>query len=65
MVHLASYLLWPLALVHGIGSASVDGTLVLVVSLGCAALGGAAVAWRVASTAAARPRALVAAEAWR
>jgi sulfoxide reductase heme-binding subunit YedZ len=50
LVHLASYLLWPLALAHGIGSASVDGTLVLAVTLGCAALGGTAVVWRLVST---------------
>ncbi len=47
-VHWATYALWPIALLHGWRAASVDGSWVLVVNAICAAVGVAAVGWRVA-----------------
>jgi predicted ferric reductase len=50
VVHWLSYALWPVALLHGIGTSTSDGTLVTVLTAGCAVAGLAAIGWRVAAT---------------
>ena len=47
-VHLASYALWPLAIAHGITLGAADQLLVWSTTIGCAAIGAAALVWRLA-----------------
>ena len=64
-VHLLSYLLWPLAVVHGIAMSTGDQPLLRGVTIGCGVAGAAAVAWRLATTHHdAERRTLVASRGW-
>ena len=64
-VHLLSYLLWPLAVAHGIAMSTGDQPLLRAVSIGCGVVGAAAVAWRLTATHHDRDRrALVASRGW-
>lgn len=50
-VHLLAYLSWPIALMHGLGAGSDNGTWWLwAISIGCAVLVGAAVVWRTSAS---------------
>jgi predicted ferric reductase len=57
-VHLLAYLSWPVALAHGIGAGQdLQQGRLLALAVGCAAVVGAAVAWRLAAAARQVPRA--------
>lgn len=65
-VHLLAYAVWPLALLHGAGTSTSDGTAVIVITALCAAIGGAAIAWRATRVVAdSRQRQLATARGWR
>lgn len=64
-VHLASYALWPLALVHGIAMGTSDQPLLRGTTVASAVVGGLAVLWRVQATHHDRARrTLVEAQGW-
>lgn len=50
LVHWAAYASWPIALVHGFAMGTGDQPVLRVVTLVCAAVGAAAVLWRVLAT---------------
>jgi DMSO/TMAO reductase YedYZ heme-binding membrane subunit len=50
VVHLLSYALWPLALVHGIALGTSDEPVLRGITIACAVAGAAAVAWRLGAT---------------
>jgi methionine sulfoxide reductase heme-binding subunit len=57
IVHWLAYLCWPIALLHGLGTGSDNGTWWLwAISMTCAAAVAAAVIWRVSPTFAAFPQ---------
>ncbi len=65
-VHLMAYAMWPLALLHGLGTSTSDGSAMIVITCVCAAAGGGAMAWRFTrSVADARQRQLATARGWR
>ena len=47
LVHLTGYALWPVAVVHGIALGTSTTPLLRWASIGCALVGGAAIAWRL------------------
>lgn len=64
-VHLLSYALWPLALVHGIALGTGEGVVLRGITIACAAVGAAAVVWRVqADHHDSRRRTLVESQVW-
>ena len=64
-VHVLSYLLWPLAVVHGVAMGTADQPILRGVSIACGVVGAAAVAWRLSTTHHDdRRRSLVAARGW-
>ena len=66
LVHLTAYAMWPIALAHGLGAATTDGAVMLVVTGGFGRAGVAAIIWRATrSTADHRQRQLVSAQVWR
>jgi predicted ferric reductase len=66
LVHLATYAMWPIALLHGLGSVSTGTAVTYAVCAGCAAVGLTAVAVRlVQSPADTRRRRAVAGPGWR
>jgi sulfoxide reductase heme-binding subunit YedZ len=57
LVHRLAYLCWPIALLHGLGTGTDNGTWWLwAVTMTCAATVGAAVAWRLAPNFTRNPR---------
>ncbi len=50
IVHWLTYALWPIALAHGFGTSTADGTLVTAITIGCAVAGLTAIGWRFAAT---------------
>lgn len=65
-VHLLAYAMWPLALLHGLGTSTSDGVAMITITIGCAAAGGVALTWRLTKVVAdARRRQLVTARGWR
>jgi methionine sulfoxide reductase heme-binding subunit len=65
-VHLLAYAMWPLALLHGWGTSTSDGTAMLAITATCAAVGGTAIAWRATRVLAdSRQRLLATAQGWR
>jgi methionine sulfoxide reductase heme-binding subunit len=47
LVHLSAYALWPIALLHGIGTSTTDGVTIMVISIVCALAVSGALIWRV------------------
>ena len=65
VVHLLSYALWPMALVHGIALGTSSEPFLRGVTIGCAVVGAAAVTWRLGATHHDRTRReTVAAQVW-
>jgi DMSO/TMAO reductase YedYZ heme-binding membrane subunit len=50
VVHLLSYALWPMALVHGIALGTSSEPVLRGITIACAVAGAAAVAWRLGAT---------------
>lgn len=64
-VHLATYALWPMALVHGFALGTTNQQGLRMITVGCAVVGLLAIAWRLtAVTHDARKRQLVQAQEW-
>ena len=64
-VHLLSYALWPLAIIHGIGLGTADEPLLRGVTVACGAVGLAAIIWRrVTSDSHENRRKQIAAQEW-
>ncbi|MGI8457644.1 MAG: ferric reductase-like transmembrane domain-containing protein [Propionibacteriaceae bacterium] len=64
VVHWLTYALWPIALLHGFGTSSSDGTLVTAITIGCAGAGLAAVGWRASTGRSVARRQLADAQSW-
>ena len=66
LVHLSAYALWPIALLHGIGTTTTDSGVVMVVSIVCALAVAASVSWRIGRVSGdAVQRQTVSAHGWR